>query len=457
MRATARKARIRGGTMTNTAARAAAGRPPGRVTARLVRCALVLGLLLAAAACGSGPGGHREVTVMVPWSGDEFQAFYAAIKQFEGKTGITVDVEITRAQTQQLDAAVAAGAPPDLAMLPSVGAIDRYAHADSGRSRLRPLDSSVTKDYAQPFRDLGKVGGTVYAVPVKADVKSLIWYDPAAIGSAPPATLSALQARSRTSSATWCLGLASGPTSGWPGADWIADILLEQDPKDYAAWVSGTLPGGWQSPKIKAAWEAWHSLVAGSLGDDAAAEQEFASAASKMFPPAASCSLAHGALGAMGFPADANPVRQYAFVPPALGRPLEVSADFVGRFTDNPAATKLITWLSSDTGQRAWVHAARSFAISADSRVPASAYRTAVQGRIAGMLQLRSGYTLCFSAADAMEPDVSAAFYRAVLDYATGADVTSLLGGLNAVQQAAPSTQTHQPPVPASSLCAAPG
>lgn len=418
---------------------------------RLVRCAVALGVLLAVGACGGGSGGHGEVTVMVPWSGDEFQAFYAAVKRFEGDTGITVDVEITRAQTQQLDAAVAAGAPPDLAMLPSVGAIDRYANTGSPETRLRPLDPAMTKDYAQPFRGLGTVGGKVYAVPVKADVKSLLWYDPAVTTSRPRDTLADLAALSGPSSRTWCLGLASGPTSGWPGADWIADILLEQDSTDYANWVAGALPGGWQSPRISRAWTTWQSLVKGSLRS--AAEQDFAGAAAGMFTSPATCSLAHGALGAIGFPATADPKKPYDFVAPDRGRPLEVSADFVGRFTDNPAATKLIAWLSSADGQRAWVGAARSFAISADSRVSAADYRTPAQSQVAAMLRPHSGRTLCFSAADAMQPDVSAAFYRAVLDYATGAQVGDLLKGLDAVQHA----QRQGPPVPPGNLCASPG
>lgn len=433
--------------------RAAVGRArttTGTLRARLTRCAVALGVLLAVSACGGGSGGHGEVTVMVPWSGDEFQAFYSAVKKFEGDTGITVDVEITRAQTQQLDAAVAAGAPPDLAMLPSVGAIERYARIGSPQTRLRPLDPAMTKDYAQPFRGLGTVDGKVYAVPVKADVKSLIWYDPAVTASGPRPQLSALTALSGPSSPTWCLGLASGPTSGWPGADWIADILLEQDGKDYPTWVSGGLTNGWRSATVEHAWTRWRSLVADSLRS--ASEQDFAGAADGMFQSPARCFLAHGALGAMGFPTTANPKKPYAFVAPERGRPLEVSADFVGRFTDNPAATKLIAWLSSAEGQRAWAGADKSFAISADSRVSAADYRTPVQGRIAAMLAPRSGYTLCFSAADAMQPDVSAAFYRAVLDYATGTPLASLLSGLDDVQHA----QHGGPPVPPGSLCAPP-
>lgn len=96
-----------------------------RLTAPLVRCALALGLLAAAVACG-GPG-RSKVTIMVPWSGKEFQAFYAVVEAFErSHPGIEVEPEVTRALNEQLDAAVAADAEPDLAVLPSVGAIAKY-------------------------------------------------------------------------------------------------------------------------------------------------------------------------------------------------------------------------------------------------------------------------------------------------------------------------------------------
>ncbi|WP_133913074.1 hypothetical protein [Streptomyces sp. NBC_00582] len=90
-------------------------------------------------------------------------------------------------------------------------------------------------------------------------------------------------------------------------------------------------------------------------------------------------------------------------------------------------------------------------AFSADSEV--TRYDDAVQRRIAGMLRPASGHTLCFGAADAMVPDVSAAFYRAVLDHATGAteDPTRLLDALDDVQE-----EFGASPVPPDKLCAEP-
>ncbi|MEV0774986.1 extracellular solute-binding protein [Streptomyces sp. NPDC050428] len=411
--------------------------------ARLTRCAVALGLLLTAVACGSGPPSDR-LTVMVPWSGPEFQAFYSVIRSFEEDTGIQVDVLVTRAQTQQLDAAVAADAPPDLAVLPSVGALDQYARDDS----LKPLDAAITEDYTQPFRGLGIVQDKVYAVPVKADVKSLIWYTPEVTLKPPSTKMPALQALSRERPETWCLGLASGPTSGWPGADWIADMLLSQSGTDtYKDWLSGELE--WNSPEVRAAWKAWRSIVADSVKN--APEKKFSEAAGGMTAKPPTCALAHGTLSAMSFPPSAVAEEAYDYVTsaPEPKRRLEVSADFVGRFTKNPSGTALITYLSSAKAQQAWVNQPGGYGFSARGQGKPLEYENPVQKRIAKMLRPNSGYTLCFSAADAMAPDLSAAFYRAVLDYTADASrLKSLLKGLDKVQL------DRNSPVPPDKLCA---
>lgn len=419
---------------------------------RLAHGLLALGLLLAAGACGSGPR-HDRLTVMVPWSGAEFQAFYSVVKTFEHDTGIQVDVEVTRDQSQQLDGALAADAPPDLAVLPNVGLLTKYAQDGS----LRPL-GDLTKDYAQPFRGLAALDGAVYAVPVKADVKSLIWYDPSvtkAPSSELPDLLAQAKAQKGNAPKTWCLGLESGPTSGWPGADWIADILLAQSAQgahgssgDYQDWLSGDLR--WDSPKISAAWRTWLDLVKGSAKD--ASVRPFGEAAADMTAAHPSCSLVHGALSAMGFPASAVPGRTYDFVTstPPSARLLQVSADFVGMFSRSPDATALLTYLSSAQAQRAWVNAPGGYALSADSRVAPASYRNPVQRRIAAMLQPGSGYQLCFSAADAMQPDVSGAFYRAAL-LSAGSGSPPELSRLDDAQREYGRSAVH-----AESLCASP-
>ncbi len=411
------------------------------LSARFARVALALVLLAVVAGCGGGPR-NDSVTILVPWKGAEFDAFYGIVKRFHDRTGIDVDVEVTRALNQQLDAAVKAGDPPDLAVLSSPGLIDQYA---SGK-KLQQLDVDSAV-YPEPFRGLTTVGGRVYAVPVKADVKSLIWYDPAVLRNPPTAALPALEALSATRGDLWCLGLESGPTSGWPGADWIADVLLARHgPDAYEKWLTGGAQ--WSSQWIRDAWTEWVNLMRGSTAQASVTTSGDAALGMTAAPPG--CLLDHGALAAMGFGPKLRQGRDYAYVKPSTATPLEVSADFVGMFTaHNPSALKFITYLSGTEAQTAWVKATGGFAISADSRVGLGAYPPGVQRSIASLLRPDSGYRLCFSAADTMEPDLSAAFYRAVLDFVNApGTLTRLLGGLDKIQKAAGSS-----PVPGGKIC----
>jgi alpha-glucoside transport system substrate-binding protein len=401
-------------------------------------CAAALGLLAATAGCGSGPQANT-VTIMIPWSGTEFGVFYdGVIKPFEEKSGIHVDVEVTRAQDQQLNAAVAAGNPPDLAVLPSAGEVSQYAQKE-----LQQLDVDP-KAYVEPFRGLMMVGGKVYAIPVKADVKSLIWYDPAFMPH-PPTTLPALLALSARKGNLWCLGLASGPTSGWPGADWIADILLAKyGAAEYENWL--TSKPDWTAPQIKDAWTTWRILVGRSL--PGALATAFNGAAGGMTNNPPTCYLAHGALSAMGFSAGAD--HNYELFSASR---LEVSADFVGMFAaHNPSATALLRYLSGKDAQTAWVKAEDSGAFSADSDVQPADYPSGIRRDIATLFQPNAHHTLCFTAADTMKPDLSIAFYRAVMKYASGSlSLKTILTDLDTIQEKAGS-----PPIPPADICTSP-
>ncbi|WP_353940728.1 ABC transporter substrate-binding protein [Streptomyces sp. HUAS MG91] len=415
--------------------------------ARLCQLLTAMALLAGLTACAGSD--DRHVTVMVPWTGqDEFGAFYSVVKDFRHDTGIQVDVQVTRALTQQLDAAVRADAPPDLAVLPSPAAITRYAQGSA--DDLQPLDERTvdTGAYLEPFRGLAQVDGATYAVPVKIDVKSLVWYDTETTATPRTRSTDALHAFAKEGGLGWCLGLASGPTSGWPGADWIADIVLaDAGTEVYARWAAGRLP--WTSAEIVRAWTRWRDLV-GAATLENASDAGFAEATQSMAAAKPGCRLAHGARSALATGLQKAP--RFDFVAPAAHAPLEVSGDFIGMFTDdNPAARAFVHYLSGARAQQTWVDAAGSAAFSA--RTHGIVYRNAVQRRIAALLDPASGHPLCFGAADMMSPDTAAAFYRAVLDDAEdGGDVAKLMDRLQKVQTGLGANQ-----VPQGDICSGPG
>lgn len=425
---------------------------------RAAGLALALGLGLAPAACGgSGPPPQEHLTILVAFGGTELAAFQHVISDFESRYRISVSVETTRGLSQQLDGDLSDGDPPDAAALPSIGAIRQYA--DQGD--LKPIDGLVdTAAYGPPWAGLMRAGpgGHVWAVPIKADVKSLIWYDPAAFrrsGYRAPATWSQLAALSRSieerGGSPWCLAVSSTPTSGWPGTDWIADIMLAAfGPRTYQDWVSGRLP--WTSGPVRQAWQMWDQLIGARDAVYGGRDAALVRTIGKVHPSVSGCYLAHGTLVDQGYPAARNgkPLLRfgasYGFFPfPAAGpsssgtagsgtappdgghsgpaasgagppRPIQVSADFLGLFSHAPAARKLIRYLASTAAQRKWASIPGADGFSADSQVPVAAYPDPATRQIAGLLT--SGQReLCFGASDAMSPDLETAFDRAILVY----------------------------------------
>ena len=134
----------------------------------------------------------------------------------------------------------------------------------------------------------GNVDGDQYAIPIKADLKSLIWYRPAdfaANGYTVPGSWADLKALGDTMVADgntpWCVGIQSGPATGWPFTDWVEDLTLRfHGPDVYDQWVNHEIPfndaritevwneilGVWNAPG--AVFAAGGSIAATPFGDN---------------------------------------------------------------------------------------------------------------------------------------------------------------------------------------------
>ena len=110
------------------------------------------------------------------------------------------------------------------------GAITNYV------DNLIPLtDLNVNGDnYVSGWVERGSVDGTWYGLPVKTDVKSLVWDIPAnfeAFGYDIPQDWQDFTDlldtfNSETDFKAMAMGVECGGATGWPGTDWIQDLLL---------------------------------------------------------------------------------------------------------------------------------------------------------------------------------------------------------------------------------------
>jgi alpha-glucoside transport system substrate-binding protein len=411
-------------------------------TVRAVALAAVALLISGSAACAGGD--RAVVTVLASWTGGEGEAFRQVLDRFTDRTGIRVDFQGTRALNQVLTAEVQKGTPPDIAVLPSPGDLASYVR----RSAVRPLDDVIDtgaeQSHSPQWLRLERMDDARYAVAVKTSLKSLIWYDPRRVpglsGDAPPTWDDLVRLSERLSTgdgAAWCMGMGSTPVSGWPGTDWIEDLVLHRaGTAVYQRWAAGQV--AWTAPEIRQAWTAWSQVaLRPGLTGGGVLFTEFGDASRAMYTDPPGCFLHHQASFVVGDGRGAD----LDFVPFPSGNPRawEVSADLAALFTGKPEARELMRFLATDEAQSIWPTVSRGSVFSANGGVDPAIYDNPVSRRIAQTLTGQAA--LCFDASDLMPGAMTNAFYRAVLEYLQSPDrLDAILTQLDQVRTAIPAT-----------------
>jgi alpha-glucoside transport system substrate-binding protein len=381
----------------------------------------------------SEQGAARTVSVLAVWGGDELDNFRAMITPFEEATGITVEYEGTRDLNAVLTTRIEGGNPPDLAGLPGPGQLLEYARA----GHLVPLNDvldmeMMQEEYDPGFLQLATVDESLYGIFIKSAVKSLIWYNPkalAAAGYTVPETWDELIALSEQIAADgktpWCIGLESGAASGWPGTDWIEDIMLRTaGPQVYDQWVNHEIP--WSDAAVKNAWETWGTIVADPAmvwgGSQGVLATNFGESPFPMFEEEPGCYLHRQASFITGFIQEQYPelvpgedFNFFEFPPidPAQGKPLLVAGDLFGMFNDTPEARELMNYLVTAEAQSIW--AARGGFLSANKMVAPDVYPDQLTQQIGEMLTTST--SVRFDGSDLMPEAVNNSFWSGILDY----------------------------------------
>jgi alpha-glucoside transport system substrate-binding protein len=406
-------------------------------------------LALVAAGCSSkteddGDLHGDTVTVIGTWGGDEEAAFLEMVKPWEDETGATVKYTGTRDINTVLTTGVASGVLPDLAGLPGPGQLVEYAQAGA----LVPLGDvldidTYTADTAPALVELGKVEGDVYGVFIKAAVKGLIWFNPSQydFSSDAPSTwddlLSAAAEHQGSAQAIWCLGIESGAASGWPGTDWIEDLVLRSaGPDVYTQWYKGQIK--WSDPKIKAAFQLYVDDVVSKTygGSQTAVATNFANGGDALFNSPPGCVLHHQAsfiTGLGAFP-DKKSGTDYNFMPfpdinPSYAGAVEGAGDLFGMFHDTAASRSLMKYLVTAEAQDIWVK--HGGALSANKN--ATSYPDEISQRSAQILTDAKFFV--FDASDLMPTAMNDAFFRAIVALTGGrSSLDDVLADLDEVQ-----------------------
>jgi len=384
-----------------------------------------------------------EVSVVGSWTGAEQDSFTAMVAPWEECSGAKVNYTGSRDLAAQLTTGIASGTLPDVAGLPGPGLMKEWY--DQGA--LKPLDFVDFDAYAAAtppgFADAGKASdGKLLGIFTKAAVKGLIYYAKANWQGGEPATWDELNTTARGAVSgdekEWCIGVESGAASGWPGTDWIEDILLRQaGPDVYDAWVAGEQK--WTSPEIKAAFETFGDAVANAYGGaNYIVTTNFGKAANPMFADPPGCLLHHQASFITDFFKNEAGAKDGDFdffvmpdINPDFSGAITTAGDLFGMFNDTPQAESLINYLLTPEAQQIWVE--RGGFISMNKNVPADAYPDETSKRSAEILAGASSAK--FDASDLMPNAMNQAFFEAVVAYVQNpGDLDNILANLDNVQ-----------------------
>ena len=425
----------------------------------------VVGLALAGCAeTGSGGGNSDNVkgqTVKISGgiTGSEADALNASFTKFTKDTGIKVQYTGDKSFEGNIVTKVQGGSAPDIAIVPQPGLLATLVGTGQVVQPDATTTSNVSKYWSKSWKTYGTVGGKFYAAPMLANVKGFVWYSPAKFkewGVTIPKTWDQLLTltktiQEKTNAAPWCVGFSSGDASGWPGTDWIEDLVLRQaGPDVYDQWVAGKVK--FTDQPIKDAFDAVGKIlldpkyVNAGFGDVKSINSTaFADVAAKVAD--GTCPMTHQAsFLSSNFltvktkdgktPTIAPDGDVYAFLLPGIkegSSSVEAGGEFVASFSNKKAVQMVQDFMSSPDFANARVKLGGVISANngADPSLASSQFLTDA------MKTLQDPKTVArFDASDLMPATVgSGSFWKGMVNWVDGTPTDQVLSAIQAGYQ----------------------
>lgn len=405
-------------------------------------CALVAGTLSGNAMAGDykGPNLKGEtLTITCPWTGPEEQIFNKVIAAFEKATGATVKHSCSQSSEQQIVIDIKAGSPSNISIFPQPGLAANMAAID-GLVPLDPKAAKYVKDNfaaGQSWVDLGTYANKAgkkgfYGVFYNVNLKSLVWYVPENFkekGYKVPKTMEELKELTKKIAADggkpWCIGLGSDAATGWPGTDWIEDLMLRlHTPDVYDGWVDNTVK--FNDKRVIEAFEeyAWFSrndaFVDG--GSKAVATVSFKDSPKGLFGSPPKCYLHHMASFIPNFfPEGKQDEADFFYFPPyankKLGSPVEGGGTVMTISKDSKAARAWMDFMMHPQASEIWM--AEGGFLTPLKTADVGKYKSASLRKQAEILL--NATTFRFDGSDLMPGAIGAGtFWKGMVDFAGG-------------------------------------
>ncbi len=379
------------------------------------------------------------VNIYGGFTGAQAEGFQAELDKFGAANGITIKFTTLASFDTDIRVKVKAGQAPDIAIWPQPGGLLEYS------SVLEPLDNLVDlkaiKATLVPGWDtLAVKGGKTYGLPVSANVKSLVWYNPAnfkAAGLTVPKTDADMTKLTNTIKSKklgypWCIGIESGGATGWAATDWMEEYVLRYGGEaEYTAWWKGKL--AWSSPTVQKAAKKFAdvALTPGNVngGGKAIAATGFGTTASLFAKDKNKCFMMRQGSFITDFFPDAIKAQYKAnnfanvgvFKLPAPAGTTDAvlgGGDLAAAFDNSEATQKVLNFILSDKlGQGTMLEKYPSY-LSAHKTFPSAGYKNPITKNIAGIL---SGAKLFgFDGSDLAPAVVNATQWKELTNWISG-------------------------------------
>jgi alpha-glucoside transport system substrate-binding protein len=385
----------------------------------------------ASAPAASG-GASGSIVVTSLWGGSEQESFQKVLDAFNASGTCKATYESIRTDyATVLQTRITGGNPPDVSILPGIGFLRRFAR-DGSIKKIADLGidpAALEAGYAPGVLDIGKVDGDLYAIMVKFNSKSTLWYRPdefTKLGVTAPKTWDEFKTVLKTiaDKGTKPLGLGTGPDT-WTLTDWFESIYLRQAGADkYDQLFSGKLP--WTDPSVQTAVDTMKEAlndqyVAGGI--TAANGRAWVDGIAQVFgdKPVADIYYEGGFVGGI-----ATGQVNKALVPgttidwtdfPSLGgpdtNPVTIGGDVIAALTDKPCVKEFITFMTTADSGTTW--AKTGAIISPIKAVATDAYPTDLVKREAA--QVTGASVVKFDGSDLLpagSPDLGAELQKAI-------------------------------------------
>ncbi len=385
----------------------------------------------------------ETVTVYGTIVDDEAVLLQESWAAWAAENNINIEYEGTQEFEQQVGTRVQGGNPPDIAIFPQPGLLATFAERGYMKEAPAAVKSNAEQYFGEDWMNYGTVDGTFYGAPLMASVKGWIWYQPSVFaehGVSVPTSWAEMLAvtktlQEKTGTPVWCVGFESGVATGWPGTDWIEDVVLrEHGPEVYDQWVAGEVK--FEDERIQSAFNTLGELlldpnyVNAGFGDVSSINSTaFGDVAGKV--ASGECLMTHQASFLAGFFPEGTNIAEdgdvWAFLTPdgpAGTGMVTGGGEIVGAFTDTEATQKVLEYLSSPE----WANnrVALGGVISANKGLDASNATNPLLKQAIEILQ-DPGTTFRFDASDLMPGSVGAgSFWTGMVEWINGTDVATV-------------------------------